>query len=265
VSMATWPTSMRAANGACSSRSACWCVWPVLTLRLPLPALGSSARKRFLEKRFVDEIAERHTFAPVRPLLEAMIRTGAQMSYLGYYGDERAAKAIGYVPFSERAQVHPGGPPAPPLRSVGVLPRDARYDAVIVGSGAAGSFLALRFAQAGRRVLVLERGPHVDPRQFTEDEVERCAQERSGLDLLADVEVERIVHDGDKAVGVMGRHGSGEQISVTRVRRVPHAARAGRARASGADERGPADDQRPSARRERARRRCRRGFPRARL
>ena len=52
-------------------------------------------------------------------------------------------------------------------------PRDAHYDTVIVGSGAAGSVLAYRFAEAGRKVLVLERGPHVDPRHFTDNEVEQ--------------------------------------------------------------------------------------------
>jgi choline dehydrogenase-like flavoprotein len=61
--------------------------------------------------------------------------------------------------------------PEPPLRPLTVPPRDAHYDTVVVGSGAAGSVLAYRFAEAGRRVLVLERGPHVDPRQFTDDEV----------------------------------------------------------------------------------------------
>ena len=44
-------------------------------------------------------------------------------------------------------------------------------DVVVVGSGAAGAILAYRLAEAGRRVLVLERGPHVDPRDFVEDEV----------------------------------------------------------------------------------------------
>jgi len=325
------------------------CLWPLLTLRPPLPALGAATRRRFLQKRFVDEVAERRTLAPLRPVVEAMIRTGAQMSYLGYYGDERAAKAIGYVPFSARPHPPPGAPPAPALRSLGVLPRDTRYDTVVVGSGAAGAVLAARFAESGRRVLVLERGPHADPRTFTEDEVEQylrlynegalqlatnfslqvlqgmcvgggttinnalclappgpvldvwerhgldraaleaaigqirqslhvapirletttlaarrfaaaaeelalpgrlevmeanvtgacvgcgycnigcaygakraaldailpSAQECFGLDVLADVEVERIVHEGDRATAVVGRHASGERVSVS--------------------------------------------------
>jgi choline dehydrogenase-like flavoprotein len=32
------------------------------------------------------------------------------------------------------------------------------YDAIVIGSGAGGATLALRIAQAGRKVLVVERG-----------------------------------------------------------------------------------------------------------
>jgi choline dehydrogenase-like flavoprotein len=151
-------------------------VWPVLTLRPPLPALSPSTRKRFLEKRFIEDVAARRVFQPLRPIVQVIIRTGAQMSYLGYYGDRRSWPSIGYTPYQDR---HPDGraaapsdPPAPPLRCLAAPPR-ARYETLVIGSGAAGSILALRFAQAGRRVLVLERGPHVDPRDFTDDEVDQ--------------------------------------------------------------------------------------------
>ena len=151
-------------------------IWPLLTLRPPLPVLAPGTRKRFLEKRFIEDIAARRTFRPLRGLLQAAIRTGAQMSYLGYYGDRRSWEDVGYAPYQARR----GGRaprqsdlPEPPLRSLTVAPREAHYDTVVVGSGAAGSVLAYRFAEAGRRVLVLERGPHVDPRQFTDDEVDQ--------------------------------------------------------------------------------------------
>jgi choline dehydrogenase-like flavoprotein len=148
-------------------------LWPLLTARPPLALLAPETRRKFLEKRFVDEIAARRTFRPIRPYLQAMIRTGAQMSYLGYYGDRAAWKAVGYTPFQARAggrRPRPTDPPEPPL---GCLhsPPTRRYDTIVVGSGAAGAILAYRFAEAGRRVLVLERGPHVDPRDFSDDEV----------------------------------------------------------------------------------------------
>jgi choline dehydrogenase-like flavoprotein len=150
-------------------------IWPLLTLRPPLPTLSPDARKRFLQKRFVDEVAERRVFRPLRPILQALIRTGSQMAYLGYYGDRRSWDSIGYTPYKGRL-----GGRAPiardhreaPLRSLKVPPR-GRYDTVVVGSGAAGAILAHRFAEAERRVLVIERGPHVDPRQFDDDEVDQ--------------------------------------------------------------------------------------------
>src|SRR6185295_12147350 len=41
-----------------------------------------------------------------------------------------------------------------------------RYDAVVIGSGFGGSISALRLAQAGRSVLVLERGRRYRPGDF---------------------------------------------------------------------------------------------------
>jgi len=46
------------------------------------------------------------------------------------------------------------------------------YDVLIIGSGAGGGPLALRFSQAGAKVLVLERGPRLQRNDFPEDEVE---------------------------------------------------------------------------------------------
>ena len=142
-------------------------LWPLLTLRPPLPALDHEARRRFLERRFTATRLPR----PLRPLLQAAVRTATQMSYLGYYGDRRTWASIGYTPYAERPGATPPPAPAPPrLRSLPAAP-GARQDVIVVGSGAAGSLLAARFAAAGRRVLVLERGPHVDPAEFTDDEV----------------------------------------------------------------------------------------------
>ena len=65
------------------------------------------ARKKFLEKRFVEEIAERRVLQPLRPIVQALIRTGSQMSYLGYYGDRRSWDSIGYTAYQRAARRPP--------------------------------------------------------------------------------------------------------------------------------------------------------------
>jgi choline dehydrogenase-like flavoprotein len=150
-------------------------VFPLATLRLPFPAMAPPTRLRYLERRLIADVARRRTFAPLRPYVQAMIRVAAQMSYLGYYGDERSWEGVGYTKFSARkggrlprAEDRSG----PALRSLATPPR-GRYDAIVVGSGAGGAIMAYRLAEAGRRVLVVERGPHVDPGEFGEDEVQQ--------------------------------------------------------------------------------------------
>jgi len=44
---------------------------------------------------------------------------------------------------------------------------DSHYDAIVVGSGFGGAVTAYRLAEAGKRVLVLERGRPYPPGAFT--------------------------------------------------------------------------------------------------
>jgi choline dehydrogenase-like flavoprotein len=163
-------------------------LWPLLTARPPLATLDPATRKAFLQKRFVDEIVERRVWAPLRPVVQTLIRTGSQMSYLGYYGDRRSWDSIGYTTFEHRpGRRLPEPADGPGLRTLGEPPR-GRYDTIVIGSGAAGGILAYRLAESGRRVLVLERGPHVDPRAFTDDEVAQYLRlyNEGALQLAAD-------------------------------------------------------------------------------
>ena len=90
-----------------------------------------------------------------------MIRTAQQFCFMGYYGDERAARRAGYVPFSRRARR-----PRSAMERVdgdrrGVSCMDPSEipgeeltaDIVIVGTGAGGAMLAYELAARGREVL----------------------------------------------------------------------------------------------------------------
>lgn len=155
---------------------------PLLYGRLPFPVMAPDQRLAFVKRRFVREVAERGG-GPRRLLrryVQPAIRVASQFTYLGYYGDARSHASVGYEPFSER----PGA-----QEKIATVDRNRRgvecvdagalrngggtgdAEVVVIGSGAAGAILAFRLAEAGRRVLVLERGPHVDPRDFVEDEV----------------------------------------------------------------------------------------------
>jgi choline dehydrogenase-like flavoprotein len=156
-------------------------LYPLRFLKPTFPRMKPEARREFVEKRFIRDIAYgRVHFA--RRLIQAMFRLSSQMAYLGYYGDPRTFDSVGYKPFTQRDRFDPK------LRDVPAsLPRltclsraelngdtiDA--DAVVIGSGAAGAIVAYRLAEAGRRVLVLERGLHLHPSEFEEDEVKQIS------------------------------------------------------------------------------------------
>ena len=151
---------------------------PLFLLRPPLFAMSVDARQAWLQKHFLDDVSRRRLPKFLRDLLQEMIRVAQQFCFMGYYGDERAARRAGYVPFSQR----PGAEQAiahARHRYDGVrcmTPADITgevltADVVVVGSGAGGATLAYELARRGREVLVLERGAHIDPRDFTEDEI----------------------------------------------------------------------------------------------
>jgi choline dehydrogenase-like flavoprotein len=152
-------------------------LYPLLQLRRPLTSMKPDKRREFIRTRFLRAIDRRTLLPFVRGPLLAGIRFVQQMSFLGYYGDPRSFPETGYEPATRRTRFREATADLPPvpqrvttLDHAG-LPGTLEADVVIVGSGAAGSVLAYRLAAEGKTVLVLERGQHVEPKDFSEDEV----------------------------------------------------------------------------------------------
>ena len=159
-----------------SSRFSALTVYPLFRLRPPFALMSPDRRLAFIERCFITDVVERRLPGPLRKVSPAMLFAAQQLAIIGYYADPRTASSTGYVPFSKRKRYEKA------IKKVGKLATldvsepnevDAERitaDVAIVGSGAAGSVLAYRLAEAGREVVVLEGGKHVDPRDFTEDE-----------------------------------------------------------------------------------------------
>jgi choline dehydrogenase-like flavoprotein len=156
-------------------------LYPLRFLKPTFPRMNREQRREFVEKRFIRDI----TFRRIRigrNLIQAMFRLSSQMAYLGYYGDPRTFDSVGYKPFTERErfpqelkEVPKSLPRLECVEHADLSGDTVEADALVVGSGAAGAIVAYRLAEAGRRVLVLERGLHLHPSEFEEDEVKQIS------------------------------------------------------------------------------------------
>ena len=156
--------------------------WPLLTLRPPFHVMSVDMRQRWVQRRFLDEVSDRLVPEWLRSTRQAMIRTAQQFCFMGYYGDECAAEKAGYLPFSRRdgyleamRKVKPRYAGVTCMSPAEIPGEDLTADVVIVGTGAGGATLAYEVARRGREVLLLERGAHVEPGDFTENEAEQLS------------------------------------------------------------------------------------------
>ncbi|MFN2616642.1 MAG: GMC family oxidoreductase N-terminal domain-containing protein [Thermoleophilaceae bacterium] len=151
--------------------------YPLVRLRPPWPIMSPAHRKAFIERCFLRDVTERRLPGFIRRAVQSMLFAAQQLVFIGYWSDPRTAATAGYVPFSERPRFEHDmlrvqhDRPSVAARTPSEVDGDTlNADVAVVGSGAAGAILADRLAAAGREVVILERGRHVDPSQFTEDE-----------------------------------------------------------------------------------------------
>ena len=95
-------------------RLALWvvCLLPVIYARPPLPWMELEARRRFIRRRFVHDVATRSDLSVIRSTVQSTFRFAMQLVYMGYYRDPRSYPATGYVPFSQRSSSPPVPVPA---------------------------------------------------------------------------------------------------------------------------------------------------------
>lgn len=147
---------------------------PVLYLKPPFSELSPRLRYEHIRTHF-QKVKPTHNWLLNLPAVT--IRMAQQLCFAAYYNDKRTWKAIGYVPFSERPDYDPARRATGPHPLTVERPDDVAEDVIeteicIIGTGAGGSILACQLAERGHHVLMLERGRYVEPRSFSEDEVE---------------------------------------------------------------------------------------------
>lgn len=161
--------------------------YPLLTLRPPFSHLGRAERLAFIKKRFYRDVSLRLVPELWRRWVQAMIRFGKQLSYIGYYNDSRTYESVGYTPYPERV---PEGStreawqkelaearqrdriPLVTERPEQIHGDTVQADIVIIGSGAGASVLAHELTRQGKDVVMLERGLHVDRTEMNHDEAQ---------------------------------------------------------------------------------------------
>jgi choline dehydrogenase-like flavoprotein len=160
--------------------------YPLLSFHVPLSLMLPDARLQFLKRRFLTDEEFRATPDWWRQLIQAAIRMSKQLCYMGYYSDQRVYESIGYTPFSKRDNLEERSKDFPEGHSLSkqlnvltekdINSHEFSADVVIVGSGAAASILANRLIELGRRVLLVEKGNHVKPEDFSEKEIEMVSR-----------------------------------------------------------------------------------------
>ena len=145
-------------------------LYPLLTLRPPLPLMATEERLDFVRKRFLRDVEERRLSKPFRIVVQAMIRLGQQAAYLGYYSDRDTFDSIGYTPFSKRSRFEESMKRVEPDRrgvktiTPAELDGDLEADVVVVGQRRRGRDHRLRARSREQRDRCLSAASTPTPR-----------------------------------------------------------------------------------------------------
>ena len=151
---------------------------PQFYFKAPFSELDEEARLRHLKKHFYRDVLVKFLPGLIRRFVQQMIRVAKQLTYVGYYSDAQTFADVGYTPFSQRKRAAALALPpfaAHPLkvqRAHELRVETLDTDVCIIGSGAGGAILAYFLAKNNREVTLVERGKYVEPRAFSEDEVD---------------------------------------------------------------------------------------------
>lgn len=122
-----------------------------------------------------------------RMRLSALIRLG----WLVIYSRPPARKLVG---FRDPREFAPGDPTVD-VPQPAIPPLDDHYDVCLIGSGAGAAVVAARLAEAGRRVLMVERGNWISPRNLPtrDDEALRKLYLHAGVNPAISGEVQALI------------------------------------------------------------------------
>jgi len=161
-------------------------IYPLLSFNPLLSLMQPAARLDFLKKRFIVDLDFQNVPRWYGQIVQAAIRMTKQICFMGYYSDPAVYESIGYVRFSKRKDIdgrerefpgsHSQAAQLKVLEETDIKESEITADVVIVGSGAAASILAHQLVEAGRKVLLVERGGLEQPLSFTEDEIDMVSR-----------------------------------------------------------------------------------------
>ncbi len=157
----------------------------LLQFRTTFSRMGRLEREEYLTSVFHE------ARGPIRDLIRVK-----QIVFLVYYSHPDAYESIGFVDIEDRERFKkakdegklPAGPVVYPSP---VTDSTLETDVCVIGSGAGGSVVAARLAEAGKRVVIIEEGPFLKRDRVNQDELDMSVQayREGGVETSLDLDM----------------------------------------------------------------------------